>query len=283
MPERGRIEVQSDMSAETAGGARGDRGHIDGHVLAREIAKIRPVTVTEAPPVAGFLYGITPSRKAGGNPAGEANYVNPVPDQRVIIDFGPRTAGWLAQPARGIGEPAIHARSVTGWAAEDFLRAHFPDTPGANPTQATTHCANCAVTGVLRRAGTDAYAAPSPGRALEDVARDFGLSPADWQRWRSYEEVIRHIRSRPLGAETVVFQAVQDKWGEGLGHYVNGVNTEHGVVFLDDQAGGLAKLEPNATVLTTLDVDAARYGTWIDEHGRVVNPRQWPGVDAPTS
>lgn len=172
--------------------------------------------------------------------------------------------GHLAQPTRLpdgsplIREKAIHYDAVPPQVARQFLDEEFPFMREVNSGRSSPELGHnynlncsCTTTTVDRRLdGIDVQAAPR--EASDYIPFDQlgdGKSLPRFRQVDSYDELIRQLAERGEGARAVVDVGVPAENGEMFKHFFNGVNTEHGVIFLDGQKGKLAELRSDAVFI----------------------------------
>ncbi|MEU2057008.1 putative T7SS-secreted protein [Streptomyces bungoensis] len=150
----------------------------------------------------------------------------------------------LAQPTEHVSEKAIHFDSVDEATAQEFLDDQFSWLKDVNNTDMPGYTQNCShnVVAVDRRMdGIEVSAAPRATGA-HIPPEQLGLKDrvvGHYDMVNSYDDIIRDLQARGEGARSAVYISRSD----GSAHVFNGVNTPHGVVFLDGQSGTLGRLE----------------------------------------
>ncbi|MER6028712.1 putative T7SS-secreted protein [Streptomyces sp. NPDC001851] len=156
----------------------------------------------------------------------------------------------LARSTDHVSEEAIHYHSVDPATADKFLDDEFPFIKDVNNTGMPGYTQNCShnVVAVERRLNGEEVSA-APKHAPDHVdPKELGLHDRPkgvYDKVDSYDDLVRDLRSRGVGSRSAVYIARPD----GTAHIFQGLNTEHGVVFLDGQRGGLGILEPNVSYI----------------------------------
>ncbi|MFG3205873.1 putative T7SS-secreted protein [Streptomyces sp. NPDC048192] len=150
----------------------------------------------------------------------------------------------LARPSTAATRRAIHYESVTPDEAQAFIDDQVPWIRDVNNTGMPGYTKNCShnVVAVERRLnGEEVGAAPLhvPDHIPPEALGLHNVPKGLYIRAHTYDDVIRDLELRGQGSRSAVYIARPD----GTAHVFNAVNTEHGVVFLDGQIGGLGRLE----------------------------------------
>jgi hypothetical protein len=157
-------------------------------------------------------------------------------------------------------EPAVHAGTATPAQAARYIAEHHPYMHEVNAEryqhdvdgslgfrQNCTRCTLAVDNGFVHDAPSSALPLPNgpdwPGGSAASYVRMLGGNPADFRMVHGYDEIIRDIQNRGVGARGVVYV------DRGLSaHVFNVVHDDVGVVFLDGQTGGLGTLEQNVRI-----------------------------------
>ncbi|MQA13426.1 MAG: hypothetical protein GEV09_04405 [Pseudonocardiaceae bacterium] len=160
-------------------------------------------------------------------------------------------------------EPAAHAETATAKQAHEYIAEHHPYVFDTNVERlrekvpgTLTNCSRCAAS-IDNGFATGGLSSAPPwpggptgwgveGADMADYARMLGADTSDYRAASSYDEVIVDIGSRGEGAHGIVY--ISRPW-DNSAHVFNVVHDAEGVVFLDGQTGGLARLEKNVRIL----------------------------------
>jgi hypothetical protein len=163
----------------------------------------------------------------------------------------PRNWQHLAQPSTQSSRPAIHHGSVPPAVADAFVDNKFPqlrDTNrGGRGTDAIAYhqnCTHCVVAVNNQLDGTWSQATPRPrlGDSMSDLKNS--MPPMQGFRHGSWDSVIDQMANLGEGTRAIVYIARPNL----TAHVFNAVHTSDGVIFLDGQTGGLARLEANVPI-----------------------------------
>lgn len=159
----------------------------------------------------------------------------------------PSNPDTLRSTAPGGTKPAIFRGSSDPTALKQFFDDNYGDAVGrANPGRTasnhpedfTNNCTRCGVATDSRLAGNEVSAMPTKGpQNLAAIEKTYGQSFHDVS---GYDDIIDELRTAGPGSRGLIALTRN----VGAGHVFNVVYDGNGVVFLDGQAPGLARLEP---------------------------------------